>query len=466
MIRSSRRLSLFMLLVSTAFAPPAGADPLFGTPTPFEVAPIEPLVGEEAPHDLAVGDVNEDGNPDVVLPNYTLAGTISVALGNGDGTFSPRQDYPCSEGNLRLTLSDFNGDGHLDVAAMNYAGEIWLLTGHGDGTFATGVQIGPTPYGNPDIEAGDLNGDGNQDLVAGVVFLGNGDGTFEPSGAHIYGTTLAIGDVNRDGMQDVVVPPFGGWMPGTMVYLGKGDGTFADARIYPMSSRSVNTVSIADVDSDNWPDLVMRTFDGIYVALNDGSGEFPVSTYYYAAAGDYTLYGLGAAVGDLNADCILDIAVSGTVNGPGLSVLLGTIDNIFGDIVYVRDRTYGSGISYAVAVSDLNSDGRLDLVSVGESLVNIGPFPPPLPPMELPTLSIRVAGPFGKSLTVRYRTPSTASAGIEVFDVLGRLVERRVTQPGSSGWQDTSFALLRSGMYFVRLRQDGRSVVSRGVVVR
>jgi hypothetical protein len=119
-----------------------------------------------APVNVAVADFNGDGLPDLVTANVD-AGTVSVLLGNGDGSFKQHVDYPAGGPTVRaVATGDFNGDGVPDLVTLNpNTGNVYVLLGNGDGSFGP-----PTPYfaggiGASSVAVGDLNGDGIPDLV-------------------------------------------------------------------------------------------------------------------------------------------------------------------------------------------------------------------------------------------------------------------------------------------------------------
>ncbi len=147
---------------------------------------------------VAVGDFNGDGKLDLVTAN-NVDNTVSVLLGNGDGTFASQVTYPVGNYPSSVATGDFNGDGKLDLVTTNYNDNtISVLLGNGDGTFASQL-VSPVGKSPSAVAVGDVNNDGNLDLAVVNTFdntvsilLGNGDGTFNTNILRVSGQNISV----------------------------------------------------------------------------------------------------------------------------------------------------------------------------------------------------------------------------------------------------------------------------------
>ncbi len=226
-------------------------------------------------------DFNGDGNVDVAVAN-TVGGTLSILLGNGDGTFGPHQEIPLTGLPRGVAVLDVDGDGDLDVAATGHTnGTVTVLRNDGAGVFGSPTTFGTGSAQEWALAAGDMNGDGIFDLVVGgrgsgrvYVYLGNGDGTFTLSDDEPSGGTwmIVLGDVNGDGDLDVSVG--NGFSDTGAILLGDGAGGLGPATTHAVDPTPLAT-DLGDLDGDGDLDWILSSFGGDWTLLvNDGAGSF------------------------------------------------------------------------------------------------------------------------------------------------------------------------------------------------
>jgi hypothetical protein len=257
-----------------------------------------------------------------------------------------------SGSSIAVITADFNHDGIPDLAAAE-ATSVTIYLGNGDGTFHVGSTI-PSTQGTTPLTAADFNIDGNEDLaVAGQVFFGNGDGTFQLSTISGFAGGIPL-DVNNDGIPDSVYafnpgPCFfcGPIEPAINISLGVGNGAFTSIFSY---QGYYSNFYPGDFNSDGKVDFVASTSAQPSLFLGNGDGTFQVSTMNTNS----TFQPLG--VGDFNSDGKLDLF--GSVNGQ-TAVLPGNGDGTFGAAVLSTSTLVGN-----VSTGDFNGDAKLDLIAI------------------------------------------------------------------------------------------------------
>ena len=297
---------------------------------------------------IAAGDFNNDGKLDLAVQNGK---GLSIALGNGDGTFQAPTTYPYVIG-ASLAVGDFNGDGNLDLVAP-YGDGVAVFLGNGDGTFQAPITS-PTTGPAYSVVVGDFNGDHKLDIAIVdapyiSVLLGNGDGTFQApinNESFVGPQYLAVGDFNNNHNPGVAVVGYFGGEDDLGILLGNGDGTLQSSITYPLSYTPDN-VAVGDFNHDGNLDVVVG--DLVTVFLGNGDGTLQPGTEYFGAEGD-------VVVSDFNGDGILDIA---TQEYPlGLGVFYGKGDGTFDPAQLFS--TGPNGLS--PLVGDFNNDHKPDIL--------------------------------------------------------------------------------------------------------
>jgi hypothetical protein len=339
-------------------------DGTFGAKTDFPVA--------ADPQAVAAGDFNSDGKVDLVATLNDPQLSLALLTGTGTGTFNPPTYFPNTSGfdSPAIAATDLNSDGKLDLAVMHNIGcytppctaadSITILLGNGNGTFQTPseVDVGTGPFAMAVL---DLNGDGIKDVAIGggntelSILLGVGNGTFTKQpvvtlvpGGDLFSACndIGVGDLNRDGNQDLVVPLGNG--EGNAILVGNGNGTFqVKSRIQIDETFAPLHVAVADYNRDGLLDIARTMGDGtnglMQIMNGNGDGTFQAPVRYLAPPPGSSIGGIVIISGDWNADAKPDIAF--VVGGAtiALDVLTNTTGGAGTDTVSITRAEYQTG---------------------------------------------------------------------------------------------------------------------------
>lgn len=313
---------------------------------------------------LDVLKVPENGSSTVVFQaGYGTDETLSVTLGyrssvtttTVDGTFSTPLTF--GSGSTSMSggvLTDTTGDGKLDIVS-NYNNRLVIFAGNGDGTFKSSTTVTVNSNGGYAFE--DINGDGIMDF-SGIHFntrhvvLGNGNGTFkitqvfEDPGNGV----VQFGDVNGDSLTDMVS---GEYSSGRIfVHIGNGGGTFKAATSYDATGVRLEDIEIVDFNGDGRDDIGAShrwVAPNVHVLMANSDGSFNAPSQMMPGAMFYM------ESGDLNNDGKVDLISSGNSQ---VNIHFGNGNGTFN----LRVSFATSGLAQRIVAEDLDEDGNVDLV--------------------------------------------------------------------------------------------------------
>ncbi|PJE01524.1 MAG: hypothetical protein CK429_35370 [Mycobacterium sp.] len=327
--------------------------------------------------DLAGNQI--DGTLDILIAN-TNSSSIQFLSGNGDGTFAS-QGFLSSVDSAPIGFAsgDLDGDGDTDVVSANIGSRtISVFTQGTGGGFAGGVEYatGGTPNASvARISLGDIDNDGDLDAVVANfdsstigVLKGRGDGTFEAATTVAVGgaqpTNAALGDIDGDGDLDMVTANFD--TASVSVLRNDGSGDFTLEASLTSGGNNPNAVSLADMDADGALDIVVanRTSNTVAVLYGSGNGSFQAAQIV-GAGGRNTEH---ISVGDINGDRYLDV-VTANFGSSQIGVLLGGP----GRTLTASQTVFAPGPVY-VQLADITGDGNADILTANFGGANVSVF--------------------------------------------------------------------------------------------
>ncbi|MGH9828502.1 MAG: FG-GAP repeat domain-containing protein, partial [Blastocatellia bacterium] len=318
---------------------PSLTSPSFIPAVSSNLFPRTDIATGKNPVAIVASDFNSDGKLDLANANHD-DNTISIFLGNGDGTFTSKGTLVTGQGPVALVTADFNNDSIPDLAVVNETDNtVSVFLGNGDGTFTLKGTF-PTGKNPVAIVATDFNGDGHPDLAivnqadnTVSILLGNGDGTFKPQSTFTTGqgpSAIATADFNNDGKADLAIT---NQSANTVsIFLGNGDATFTSKGTLPTGSLPVAIAAgqfNLDTNTNIGLAIVNQTDNTLSNFLGDGNGTFTANGTT-ALNGTSTTGNKPVAItaGDFNVDGRADLAISDE-NANTIDVLIGNGDGTF-----------------------------------------------------------------------------------------------------------------------------------------
>jgi hypothetical protein len=386
------------------------------TPAPSPAANFKPDF-------IAVGDFNADGIPDLAVANDRVP-SVTVLLGNGDGTFRESQTLETGSFCLSVAVGDFNGDGNVDLAVTNFSrpaellssdvDTVSILLGNGDGTFVAATAEKPATGSIPVSSAvADFNGDGKLDLAVAnyasntvTILLGNGDGTLTAAASPATGsepTSIAVGDFNGDGKADLVATDSGSNT--VTILLGNGDATFT-AGASPGTSSEPSFVAVGDFNGDGVPDLAVTNSGSNTVTVLLGNGD---GTFTAAASPATGTKPFSVAVGDFNGDGKTDLTVA-NLTSDSVTVLLTETESATAMVSNISPADSGTHLVGASYGGDSNYSSSISAtipLTVAETAI--------MPSFALSNTPVNIVSPGGSGTSLITITPAGGFTGTVVL---------------------------------------------------
>ncbi len=362
--------------------------------------------------DVVAGDLDGDGDQDLVVANFSPGNSVSIFLNEGGGSFAPGVEISVIGLPIAVELADLDGDQDLDLAVAIRSitmADIGVRLNDGTGSFGPMV-VYPVGFGPNDVVAGDFDGDGDLDLASVEyqsetvsVLANDGTGHFGPRDAYPTGfspNTLSTGDIDGDGNLDLVVT--NDLSPFLSYYLGDGSGLFPGRVDEPVALRAQEVV-LADFDLDGALDVAFgRGFTSELHALrNLGDGSLAPTVI------ETTGYDpLSTVSADLDGDGDLDLATANMGIGGAASITV-LLNQAVLNSSYCTAGTSASGCQAALSAkgaASATSASGFDLLATGVEGGKDGLF--------FFGVNGRQASPWGSGTSLQCVVPPVSRAGL------------------------------------------------------
>jgi hypothetical protein len=365
---------LATLSLTVVAAPPAYADDPWFAPYTSTTIPNGSGPGP-APRGTATADFNRDGKADIVTISQFTYGNILFVPGHGNGTFGVSSEIAGTTQVQGLDAGDVNGDGNPDVVAMTTS-QVLVELGNGAGGFTAGGTYPLTLGGQVEPRLMDVDGDGDNDIVAPTftsiqTLINNGSGSFTPGPtSQVTGASVLSGispaNLDRDGRADLFAVD--GSSGTTYALKGNGSGGFTVSGQLYASAFIPEDVTAIDLNNDGYDDVAtVGSFSfTLATGLTDGTGRFKrtvAGTVQYGGPGPTSV-----TAADLDGDGRQDLVVSSLATpAPTLMVLAG---NGTEQMRKVGDFAVAA-LPQNPVITDFTGDGKPDVVTAGPGALSL-----------------------------------------------------------------------------------------------
>lgn len=435
--------------------------------------PIAPRVGDNAIENRYVDDAdfNNDGYGDVLVFDQTSY-RLDVLLGNASGDLVPTWTSAATYGE-NFAIGDYNNDNILDLATCRSINDyVKIFNGDGAGGFLAPDSMAVPNSTDAWITKGDLNVDGNLDLIFAwstsgncyyCTLLNNGTGGFLPPQLDTVTispgfASIEVGLMNSDNIPDLVISHFNNKVS---VHMGIGNATFAPPVLYNTVHSSFYQIVLTHMDYDAYPDICL--FNGTYIDVLYGTSiaTFPACSSYYAG-------GVNVAIADLNGDWLTDFAYARTGKAY-VNIGDGNRNFVLSDTAYCLNHD-PSGL-LDICAPDVNNDGLRDLVDNRLTLLRNTSPPPiitsvPSPASENNAVVSIYPNPANENSMLQINSLNEEDADVQIYSASGELVNQFFV-PLSAGDNGVplNVSTYQPGLYIVQVRR-GDVVQCKSMVVQ
>ena len=466
----------------------------------------------DAPGSLSLNDFDGDGMLDIAVANY-LSNDLSILLNRGEGTFSEDARYAVGDAPMSVWTDDFDGDGHIDCAVANwqklYAGDVSVFLNRGDGTFSDSTNYGGGPTNGPlSLFGADLDGDGDVDLAAGrdtevQILWNDGRGAFPDTTAldtsvdllFMWLTAICGGDLDGDGDVDLVASHglLGPTSGSTIVYLffNEGDHHFSTAFMRRKGGGDITDFCVGDLDGDGDLDLIQvyigNNPPSFFLFFNQGDAIFLDPVMPEIGLGLLSVWGA-----DFDRDGDIDIATIAVEGYPwGLPACYLMVLLNDGKGVLSKAGVYEAGErAWCVRGGDVDGDGDSDLVVANSGGDDVSVFLNVFSDKRMSDVGLsrendsrsmpravvlhqNHPNPFNVLTTIAYEVDTHEEVMLSIHTVEGQLVREWRSRNVGRGYRsvvwdgrDRKGSLVSSGIYFYTLQVGTFKQTKRMLLLR